>query len=239
MLTKTLGIVFRRLPYSETSLIADIYTSEHGLMSYIISGVRKAKARTSASLLEVMTIVEMLAYHSDKKKLHRIKEIRSAYVYQSIPFEVRKGAILLFMAELCSKTIREPEKNEALFNTILNFLKRLDQLKNGYSDLHLEFMVNLADVLGFGPSLNYSENTQGFDMLGGEFVAIPPNSHFHYIPDAHDLACLIEKARGGDVELQLTRVSRGNLVDHLIDYYRIHVDNLREIRSHIVLREVL
>ncbi len=239
MLTKTKGIVFRKLPYSETSVITDIYTLEHGLMSYIISGVRKPKARTSASLLEVMSIVDMLAYHSDKKKLHRIKEIRPAYVYQSIPFEVHKGAILLFMGELCSKTIREPERNPELFETILNYLKKLDQLQTGYSNLHLEFMISLADELGFGPTPNYSTLNRGFDMMGGEFVELQPTTHFHFIPEASDFARLIQKARGDSDELHLTRESRSALVDHLVDYFRIHVDNLREINSHIILREVL
>ena len=239
MLTKTLGIVFRKLPYSETSVIVDIFTLEHGLMSYIISGVRKAKARTSASLLEVMSVVDMLAYHSDKKKLHRIREIRPAYVYQSIPFEVRKGAILLFMAELCSKTIREPEENRDLFDIIFEFLKKLDQLKSGYNNLHLEFMISLADELGFGPTMNYSDSTRGFDMMGGEFVENPPNTHFHYIPEAHDMAALITKARGGTSQLQITRENRSALVDNLVDYFRIHVDNLREINSHLILREEL
>jgi len=239
MLTKTTGIVFRKLPYSETSVIVDIFTLEHGLMSYIISGVRKAKARTSASLLEVMSIVDMLAYHSDKKKLHRIKEIRSAYIYQSIPFEVKKGAMLLFMAEMCSKTIREPEQNRELFETILSYLKRLDQSQAGYNDLHLEFMISLADQLGFGPNLNYSESIRGFDMLGGEFVENQPMSHFHFISEAADLARLVEKSRGGAVELNLTRERRSVLIDHLVDYFRIHIDNLREINSHLILREVL
>ena len=234
-----MGIVFRKLPYSETSVIADIFTLEHGLMSYIISGVRKARAKTSASLLEVMSIVDMLAYHSDKKKLHRIKEIRSAYVYQSIPFDVRKGGILLFMAELCSKTIREPEENRELFDMIYRYLTRLDGLKSGYGNLHLEFMISLADELGFGPSLNYSESRQGFDMIGGEFVESQPSTHMHYIADGQDLAKLIEKARDGDNVLTFKREDRSVLVDHLVDYFRIHVDNLREINSHLILREVL
>jgi DNA repair protein RecO (recombination protein O) len=239
MLAKTRGIVFRKLPYSETSVITDIYTLENGLMSYIISGVRKPRARTSASLLEVMSIVDMLAYHSDKKKLHRIKEIRPAYVYQSIPFEVRKGAILLFMAELCSKTIRETERNPELFETIIKYLEKLDQSEKDYSNIHLEFMISLADELGFGPTPNYSSSAQGFDMMGGEFVEIRPSTHFHYIPEAYDLAQLIEKSRGADNELHFTRESRNALVDHLVDYFRIHVDSLREINSHLILREVL
>ena len=112
-------------------------------------------------------------------------------------------------------------------------------IKSGYNDLHLEFMISLADELGFGPTMNYSSSTCGFDMMGGEFVENPPNTHFHYIPDAHDLASLIEKARGGTDALHFTRENRGALVDHLVDYFRIHVDNLREINSHLILREVL
>ena len=87
--------------------------------------------------------------------------------------------------------------------------------------------------------MNYSESTSGFDMMGGEFVENPPNTHFHYIPEAHDMADLIVKARGGTSELHITRENRSSLVDHLVDYFRIHVDNLREINSHLILREVL
>ena len=151
MLTKTRGIVFRKIPYSETSIISDIYTEQHGLMSYIIGGVRKARPTTSASLLQVMSIVEILAYHSNSNKLHRIKEIKPAYVYKSMPMDVRKNAILMFLAELCSRSIRETEENPALFEMITNELVRLDKATGGFNDLHLEFMIKLADQLGFGP----------------------------------------------------------------------------------------
>jgi len=239
MLTKTRGIVFRRIPYSETSIITDIYTEQHGLMSYIIGGVRKARPTTSASLLQVMSIVDILAYHSDKDKLHRIKEIKPAYVYQSIPLDVRKNAILMFLAELCSRSIRETEENPALFHMIFNELVRLDEASSGYSDLHLEFMIKLADQLGFGPAPNYSESRPCFDLIGGEFTAAAPRDHIQFIEDGADIAQLISQARGSSEGRGFTRSRRNQLIDHLVLYFRIHVENMKEIRSHLILREVL
>lgn len=239
MLTKTRGIVFRRIPYSETSIITDIFTEQHGLMSYIIGGVRKARPSTSASLLQVMSVVDILAYHSDKDKLHRIREMKPAYVYQSIPLDVRKNAILMFLAELCSRAIRETEENQGLFRMILEELIRLDQASENYNDIHLEFMVKLADQLGFGPSPNYSTTNPCFDMIGGEFISGPPVHHMQYVQDGADIAALINQARGASESHGFNRSRRNQLIDHLVLYFRIHIDNMKEIRSHLILREVL
>ncbi|MDX1476640.1 MAG: DNA repair protein RecO [Saprospiraceae bacterium] len=238
MLIKTRGIVLRKLKYSETSIIADLLTEEFGRMSYIISGVRSARARTSASLLELLSIVDMVAYHSERQTLHRIKEIRPAYLYQTIPFDVRKNAMILFMAELCAKTVMETEKNTALFTCIETSLRALDQATEGFANHHLEFMIALADELGFGPATNFSSEATWFDLLGGAFIASVPD-HRYAMPDAEVLYRLILSARGEGTSPSLTRVQRNQLIDQLILYYQLHIDNLKEIQSHRVLREVL
>ena len=51
MLIKTAGIIFQTKKYSESSLIADIYTEEKGLRSYIISGVRSKKGKGKCGAL--------------------------------------------------------------------------------------------------------------------------------------------------------------------------------------------
>ena len=83
---KTRGIIFRSIKYSETSIIADIFTEEKGLRSFIISGVRTKKAKVSASIMQVMTLVDLVAYFRENKDLHRIKEIKVEHVYTSLPF---------------------------------------------------------------------------------------------------------------------------------------------------------
>ena len=55
MLIKTRGIVFRAVKYGETSVIADIFTEEKGLCSFIGGGVRSARARMPFNLFQSMT----------------------------------------------------------------------------------------------------------------------------------------------------------------------------------------
>src|SRR5690606_27448832 len=88
MLLKTRGIVFRSVKYSETSLIVDIYTEEKGLRKYIISGVRKARSSVSAGLFQVMSLVDIVGYEREGKDLNRLKEIRPAYIFRAIPFDL-------------------------------------------------------------------------------------------------------------------------------------------------------
>jgi len=177
MLLKTKGIIFRTVKYSETSIIADIYTEEKGLRSYIISGVRSRNARIKASVLQVMTLIDMVAYHREDKTLTRIKEIKVAHVFQSIPFDIVKGAVGLFMIELARKTIKESEENKPLFNFLYGSFQELDTSTFPVSNFHIGFMVELTAFLGFLPGGQYSKETRCFDLSEGVFITEDMEGH--------------------------------------------------------------
>ncbi|MFM7399399.1 MAG: DNA repair protein RecO, partial [Bacteroidota bacterium] len=65
MQLKTTGIVFRSVKYAETSVIADIFTEDKGLHTFIAGGVRSAKARMPYSLFQPMMVVDLVAYYRD------------------------------------------------------------------------------------------------------------------------------------------------------------------------------
>jgi len=238
MLTKTRGIVFRKLPYGETSLIVDVFTLEHGLMSYIIGGVRTAKARTGSILLQLMAIVELVAYHSEKSKLHRIKEAHAAYVFQHIPGDVRKNAIIMFIAELCSKVIRQTEQHAELYRMIEHTIIALDQAESHFADMHLLFMIRLADHLGFGPEELDSTDNGIFDLLDGRFTSSPPG-HEYYTTDVRLLNDYLVSARTDDHHVLADRIARNRMLDTLLLYFQLHLDKMPEMHAHKVLREVL
>jgi DNA repair protein RecO (recombination protein O) len=238
MLTTTRGIVFRKLNYGETSLIVDVFTLEHGLMSYIIGGVRTSKARTGSALLQLMSIVELVAYHSEKSKLHRIKEANSAYVFEHIPGNIRKNAIILFMSELCTKVIRQTEKNEALYRMVEHSIIALDQATEHFADAHLLFMLRLADQLGFGPELAESSENHVFNLLEGRFVSSPP-AHEYYVADTRLLTQYLVAARQDEHVVAADRMARNQMLDALLLYYQLHLDKMPEMHSHKVLREIL
>src|SRR5271154_1725059 len=127
MYIKTKGIVLHTVKFSETSVITKIYTEKLGLVSYIVKGVRSAKSKAKAALLQPLTLLEMEVSHRENKQLQFIKEYHRAYNYQSIPFDTLKSVIALFMLEVISKSIKEHEQNDEMFEFIYESLCTLDR----------------------------------------------------------------------------------------------------------------
>jgi DNA repair protein RecO (recombination protein O) len=240
MLIKTKGIVLKALKYGESSVIADIYTEQRGLCRYLIAGVRSKKARIPASLLQVISLVEVVAYHRENRDLHRIKSIQSAFVYQAIPFDVRKSAVALFMAEVLRKTIRETEENTELFAFLLHTFQYLDTTQQPIANIHLHFLLQLSVYLGFLPGGDWDAHTPFFDLSEGVFVASLPG-HAHYLdePTSQLLYALLQVECSHCHEVHMTANQRRVLLHHLLDYYKLHIDYLKDIQSHEVLHEVL
>ncbi len=235
MLIKTRGIIFKAIKYSETSLIMDIYTEEKGLQKYIISGVRNKRSKVKTGLLQPTTLVDMVAYFRDNKPMNRIKEIKAAYIYQSIPFDLMKGTISLFMIELAQKTIKEEESNPDLFNFLFSQFTILDQLAQTNPNFHLYFMLDLSGYLGFFPGGNWSEVTPWLNMKAGNFVKEEPLHQYTLNKNLSEQVGRLVKRKA----VKLTRVDRQKIVQKLIDYYRIHIENFSGLNTHEILKEVL
>lgn len=240
MLLKTRGIVFKTIKYSETSIIADIYTEKKGLRKYIISGVRTKKAKINASLFQLMTLTDMVVYERESNSLNRTKEVRAAYVYHSLPFEIKRSAIGLFMVEVARKTIIEAEENPSLFNFLFDTFVHLDQSPHNVANLHFIFLLQLSGFLGFEPVDKYSEHTPFFDLKEGIFTASPP-VHPYYTDKGHSdlFSQLLQSDRDHCHLIKMTRAERKKLLQHLLDFFRLHIENFPTINAHTILEEVL
>ena len=240
MLIKTRGIIFRAIKYSETSIIADIYTEEKGLRSFIISGVRTKKAKVSASLLQVMTLVDLVAYFREDKELHRIKEIKAEHVYTSLPFDFVRGAVGLFMVELARKSILESEENRKLFTFLFESFRLLDTTKNAFSSFHLSFMIELSAFLGFLPGGEHIDKKSVFDLEEGIFVEETPH-HLYYMDK--NLSALLNQLLNTSIlqshTIKIERANRKQLLNNLLLFYGLHIENFQKINAHQILEEVL
>lgn len=240
MLIKTRGILLKTIKYGETSVIAEVYTEERGLRKYAINGVRSKKARVHASLLQVMSLVEMVVYNREDRDLNHIKEIRPAHVYQSLPFDIKKSALALFMAEIIRKTIRESEENKPLFDFLFTTFQYLDKTLLPIGNTHLFFLVELTAFLGFLPAGEYAKETPFFDLQEGMFIPVIP-SHPYYLEEhlSELLHQLLHSALTHCHELKITPSQRRLLLHNLLDYYKLHMDFMPDIHSHQILHEVL
>ncbi len=234
MLHKTQGIVFKTIKYSETSVVSKIYTAKFGLQSYLINGVRTAKSKTKASLLQSLSLLEMEVYQREHRNLNRIKEFQPAVVFHSIPFNLVKGSVGIFMIEVLSKSIHEEESNEPLFQFIFERIRALDDMEHVPSGYLIAFLLSLSVHLGFHPHGSYSEKTPFFNLLEGQFVAggnVHPN-----ILNEQLSGKLSEFIRNPNTEL--SHGSRRLLLEAMLHYYQLHVPNFSPPRSLKVLEEV-
>lgn len=240
MLLKSRGILLRAIKYSETSLILDVYTREKGLKKYIVSGVRKNKARLHANLFQVMSILDLVAYDRPDRDLNRLTEAQSAYIFQRIPFEVPRSAIGQFIIEVTRKAIHDSEANPELFDFLDQYLTFLDQTSGNIANIHLLFLIQFSAYLGVMPDLDYDPSRPFFDLQNGHFTqSIPPHSNYLDEQEAHLLHQLMDCSLSTVENVKMKAAQRKKMLNSLLDYYRLHLDHFGNIHAHHILSEIL
>ena len=240
MLEKTRGIFLHAIKYSETSLIATIYTETYGRQSFIINGMHGKNSSVRASAFQPLYLLDLELYYKAGRDIQRLKNARIINPYTSIQFDIRKSSQVFFLAEILYKCLREEEPNAELFNFIYHSLTFLDMSDSGISNFHLWFLFKLTKFLGINPSQENSQISNFFDMQSAAFVSHEPlHSQF---TDKHSTVLfsrLFEVDFSTIETLDYTQNERKIVLEKLLEYYKIHFDNLGEIKSLSVLKEVL
>jgi DNA repair protein RecO (recombination protein O) len=146
----------------------------------------------------------------------------------------------MFMTEVARKTIHGHEKQPELFRFLHDYFHFLDETVQ-FSNLHLHFMLQLTGFLGFLPGGEFSLETPVFDLKEGVFCESPPADHSHWLQSglAEKLYLLLNLSKENSQNLPLSRDDRKLLLRALLDFYRLHIENLPTILSHTVFEEVL
>jgi DNA repair protein RecO (recombination protein O) len=238
MLHKTRGIVFQSIKYSESSNIVKIYTEAFGLKSYMVRGLRTSKSKKNLSKFQHLSLLDMVVYQNDKKNLQNIKEVKSAFVFNSIPFDIVKSSMVLFLNEMLLKSIKEEESNPELFGFLFDSILGLDQLKKPPNNFHLLFALQLTKHLGFFPQSD-DENAEVFDLQEGRFVQRQP---FH--PDfieGHNCRLFKNSLSVMPCDCNLIQVSnkdRMQLLATIVHYFKLHVPGFGTLKSIEVLHAI-
>jgi DNA repair protein RecO (recombination protein O) len=144
----------------------------------------------------------------------------------------------LFMAEVLYRLVGESEANEPLFDFVHSSVCALDEIDEGVANFHLWFLANLSRYLGYFPG---NEHRKGwwFDMREGLYVAeMPLHDHTMNAEEAELLRDLTECDLECLGEIPLNRDQRVAMLSRLVEYYSIHLDAIRSVRSIEILQEV-
>jgi len=224
MLQKTKAISLSYIRYKESSIIARFFTEQFGLQSFVVNGVRSPKSKMPAGLFQPLQLLEIVQYFNEKKDLHRLVEIKPAEPLIDLPFNHVKSSMVIFIAELISKLIREGQSNGPLFTLVWNWTITLDKQKLGFESAHIQLVWQLLQPLGITPeswldlfdSVSYQKwfsLTDGnlyFESLGTENKSLHP----------------------------IGNVARQAVLDVLISYLQKHLEGLGHLNSLSILRDV-
>lgn len=225
MLFKTRGVALSFIKYKESSIIARIFTEAFGMQSYIVNSVRSKSTKTKIALFQPLTILDLVVYHNKRKEINRISEIKCSFTFHTIPFNIRKTSIALFLTELLNQTLYDEGENEELFDFIHESIITFDGFQQAYENFHIQFMLLLSKYLGIKPE-------SARDML----LEV---GHLR-LYDKEFLEKVDFFIRSDFTDYQkIDKSVRNEILLLIIDYFRFHYDSIREFKSIHVLKEVL
>lgn len=239
MLHKTQGIVLGALNYNDKYILVQVYTETLGRTTYMVSKVQGKSSRVPKVLFQPLSILELEVDHQPSRDIQRIKEAQRAVVFESIPMDMVKTSMAFFLSEFLTKTLRDTEPNKNLFEFIKYAVLILENTEQPIANFHMVFMLRMSHFLGFYPNLEEYEVGSVFDMLNGEFVRSQP-FHRHYVSrvESEALSRLARISFMNMHRFQFSRQDRINIINRILEYYRIHATDFPPLKSLDVLHEL-
>lgn len=240
MLHKTRGIVLKTTLYSESSVIVQVFTEKFGIQSYMLNGIKKPRAKIRMNMLQPLHLLDMVVYHKANTSMQRISELRPSPVFRTIPYEIIKSSIVLFLNEVLYKSIRQQHTDEQLFSFIFNAICWFDECGPAETNFHLAFLLKLSRFLGFAPSTESKNRNNYFDLQEGEFKSMPPAHPNFMNKEEADLFISLFSAPFEKIsEIKFSNSTRRSILDKILIFYTLHTASFGEIRSHQILEDVL
>lgn len=240
MLHKTRGIVLKTTDYAENSVVAKIFTKKFGLQSYLINGVKKPKAKIRMNMLQPLHLLDMVVYHKPNGGIQRISDARSEPILQTIPYDIIKSSLVMFINEMIYKSLKQEHEDELFYEFIEKSIELLDHSNQGVANFHLIFLSKLTRFLGFYPDMSLAANSRFFDLKNGVFLNHQP-LHLYFIEEKMLVKWIAiwQSSLDNIEQVKIDAVTRKYLLQKLIDYYSLHIDDFGEVKSHAILEEVL
>lgn len=239
MLEKTRAIVLNSLKYGESQMIVDMYTEGRGRLSFIQRIPRQGRGGIKKQYFQPLTILDIEFDYRATQRLHKLRSAAVAFPFRSLPFDMAKLSIALFVAEFTIYVTRSEQADPALYAFVENSVRWLDASEGSFANFHIIYMLHLTRFIGFYPNVEDYAGGCCFDMREGCFVyAAPPHADFLPPHEAEKIGLLLRLNYATMRLLRLTREERNRCVDVLLAYYRLHLPDFPEMKSLAVLREL-
>lgn len=239
MLEKTRGIILSQIKYSDSGIVARLYTRKFGTQSFLIKGMRNKKNGKHNILFQPLFILELEMSYKSNREMQVLKEFSVSFTPYDIHSNIMKSSVALFLGEVLTSVLKEESPHEEMFDFIEESIIYFEGCKEGYANFHIAFLAGLSSYLGFEPGVKQNINDTYFDMLNGLFVQTPPVHGNYANPEISTLLAEFFISSYDNISaISLTGAQRNELLETLVRYYSLHLPGLRRIKSLEVLKDV-
>ena len=234
MLVKTKGFVIRTVNYSDTSVIATIYTRELGLKGYMLRGIRSNRSKKQGNVFQPLQFLDLVVQNRENKNLQYVREYKPAVFYKTVPYDIRKTAIGFFLLEVIRSSVQEETPNQQLYDFIEESFVQLDTMISDFNNYHLYFLLQFSSQLGFQPMNNYSDTTNRFALEDGFFVDAG-DAYPNLVSEEESL--LLSRLMRSE-PIRISKEQRKRLLDILEKYYQYHLIDFRSFKTPFVFEQI-
>lgn len=216
-----------------------MYTSDFGLQTYMINGVRSSKGAVKPSHLLPLNLLDLVVYHKSGSGLQRIKELRCQIILNQLHSDMLKRSVAVFIVEVLSNVLQTEEAETGLYQFLEASVNWIEHTKSTLSLFPHFFLVHLSNYLGIYPQESKIGNDAVFDMLEGTFTTDSTAGLQRMNQKSSDLLKSLMQSKADELALiHTTRTQRQLLLQDLITYYKLHDIVPGVIRSHSILNEL-
>ena len=151
MIHSSQGIILKVFPYSNTSLICNVFTKEHGKLTFIAKGIRKPK-NPLLSILQPFNLLEFQYYYKKNRSMQLIKEADILISFLQLRDHWSTIIIANTILNMINKIFEEEYSNETIFRLIYRILSKLSSNDHLNKSFYIFFLFHLSKQLGFMPN---------------------------------------------------------------------------------------
>jgi DNA repair protein RecO (recombination protein O) len=191
-IVQDLGIVLRRLDYSESSQVLAVFTREHGQQRLIAKGIKRATKSKGAVWIDLLELGR-LAFTKRPGKEDNLATL-TEWVQEDAFRHLRASLLALYAAqyaaEVTSQLVETHDPHAELFDDLRTLLSNLDDT-NAVTNL-ARFLWALFTHIGLRPQLDHCLNC-GRDVSGESVVYFSSHQGGAICRDCE--AAIVEKRR--------------------------------------------
>lgn len=233
MIVSSSAIVLSKLKYRDNDLIVKLLVKDIGVTSFIIRGNSK---RNKSNYFQQLSVLKLEFDYKIKRNLQYLKELEFKYNFKTIHTDFKKVGVIIFLSEILSKILIHQEKDLGLYKYIEKSILFFDNSSSN-PNFHLIFLMKLSRFLGFYPD-GEKNKFDFFDLQNGFYTATKTSKYNIYGNELKIFNMILGTNFDDCNELTITSMQRKKVLDNIILYYKLHIENFKSVKSLEVLRKL-